>query len=84
VGVYLELNAAEEEIFLHTVDRMGLNDEEVYVEMVTSWERKGRQETQEEIAKNLLREGLAVELVVRVTGLTDNKVRELQAQDGLI
>ena len=61
---------------------MGLNDEEVYVEMVTSWERKGRQETQEEIAKNLLREGLAVELVVRATGLTDNKVRELQAQDG--
>ena len=88
VGVYLELNAAEEEIFLHTVDRMGLNDEEVYVEMVTSWEQKGRQkarqETQEEIAKNLLREGLAVELVVRATGLTDLRVRELQLQDGSI
>ncbi|NJL09297.1 MAG: hypothetical protein HC908_00930 [Calothrix sp. SM1_7_51] len=59
---------------------MGLNNEEVYVSMLTSWERKGRQETQEEIAKNLLREGLAVELVVRVTGLTDLRVRELQAQ----
>jgi hypothetical protein len=80
VGVYLELNAAEEEIFKDTIDRMGLNDEEGYVEMVTSWEQKGRQETQEEIAKNLLREGLAVELVVRATGLTDNKVRELQEQ----
>ncbi|MBW4642539.1 MAG: hypothetical protein KME23_05950 [Goleter apudmare HA4340-LM2] len=37
------------------------------MEIVTSWElegrRKGRQEAQEEIARNLLREGLTVERV---------------------
>jgi predicted transposase YdaD len=84
VGVYLDLNAAEEELFNATVDTMGLTNEEEYMEMVTSWERKGlqegRQEAQEEIAKNLLREGLTVELVVRATGLTVERVRELQAQ----
>jgi predicted transposase YdaD len=84
VDVYLNLNAAEEELFNATVDRMGLTNEEEYMEIVTSWERKGRQEgrqaAQEEIAKNLLREGLTVELVVRATGLTVERVRELQAQ----
>jgi hypothetical protein len=84
VDVYLNLNAVEEEVFKTTADRMGLLQEEKYMEIVTSWERKGRQEgrqeTQEEIAINLLREGLAVELVVRATGLTVERVRELQAQ----
>ena len=55
VGVYLELNAAEEEIFQDTVDRMGLNHEEVYMKMMTSWEREGalaeRQKTISEILK---------------------------------
>jgi hypothetical protein len=55
VGVYLELNAAEEEIFKDTVGRMGLNDEEVYMKMMTSWEREGalaeRQKTISEILK---------------------------------
>lgn len=41
VGVYLDLNAAEEEVFKATADRMGLTNEEVYMEMVTSWEREG-------------------------------------------
>ncbi|YAF94399.1 MAG: Rpn family recombination-promoting nuclease/putative transposase [Nodularia sp. CChRGM 3473] len=84
VDVYLNLNAVEEEVFQTTADRMGLLQEEKYMEIVTSWERKGRQkgrqETQEEIAKNLLREGLAVEIVVRGTGLTLERVQELQAQ----
>jgi hypothetical protein len=84
VDVYLNLNAAEEEVFQTTADRMGLLQEEKYMEIVTSWERKGRQEgrqeAQERIAINFLREGLSVELVVRGTGLTLERVRELQAQ----
>jgi hypothetical protein len=55
VGVYLELNAAEEGIFKDTIDRMGLNDEEVYMKMMTSWEREGalaeRQKTISEILR---------------------------------
>ncbi|WGV25857.1 Rpn family recombination-promoting nuclease/putative transposase [Halotia branconii] len=43
VGVYLELNAVEEEVFKATADRMGLTDKEVYMEILTSWEREGIQ-----------------------------------------
>ncbi len=80
VDMYLNLNAAEEELFNATVDTMGLNNEQEYMEMVTSWERKGRQETQEEIAKNLLRRGVMPEETAEITGLTVERVQELQAQ----
>ena len=52
------------------------------MEIVTSWERKARQEgiqeAQETIAINLLRERLSVELVIKTTGLSLEQVRELQ------
>ncbi len=84
VDVYLRLNAEENQSFKETANRMGLLQEEKYMEIVTSWElegrQKGRQETQEEIAINLLGEGLPVDLVVRATGLNVERVRELQAQ----
>jgi hypothetical protein len=80
VGVYLELNAAEEEIFKDTVDRMGLNDEEVYMEMITSWEQEGAQKASTRIAMNLLQRGMTISETVEITGLTVERVRELQAQ----
>ncbi|BAY42247.1 hypothetical protein NIES2111_66430 (plasmid) [Nostoc sp. NIES-2111] len=80
VDVYLELNAAEEEAFKATADRMGLTNEEVYMEMVTSWERKAAQKTREEIALNLLRRGMIVEEIAQITGLNIEQVQELQAQ----
>jgi hypothetical protein len=43
VDVYLELNAAEEEVFQAVVDTMGLTEQEVYMEILTSWERKAIQ-----------------------------------------
>jgi predicted transposase YdaD len=94
VDVYLNLSATEEELFQVTANNMGLLQEEKYMEIVTSWERKARQEgiqqgvqqgiqqgvqeAQETIAINLLREGLSVELVIKTTGLSLERVRELQ------
>jgi len=78
VDVYLNLNASEEEVFKATADRMGLTNEEVYMEIVTSWERKAAQKTRDEIALNLLREGMAYEAIARVTGLTVEQVQQLQ------
>ena len=92
VDVYLNLNAAEEELFQVTADRMGLLQEDKYMELVTSWERegikKGRQEgrqeglqeAQEQIAINLLRRGVTTEETVEITGLNLARVQELQAQ----
>lgn len=82
VDVYLNLSATEEELFQVTANNMGLLQEEKYMEIVTSWERKARQEgiqeAQETIAINLLRERLSVELVIKTTGLSLEQVRELQ------
>lgn len=88
VDVYLNLNGTEEELFQVTANNMGLLQEEKYMEIVTSWERKARQEgiqegiqeAQETIAINLLREGLSVELVIKTTGLSLERVRELQGR----
>lgn len=76
--VYLNLNEQENQTFKSTVDRMGLSDdeEEKYMEIVTSWER----EAAEKIAINALRMGMTVEVTVQLTGLTIERVQELQAQ----
>ncbi|MEM6753123.1 MAG: hypothetical protein AAF630_09165 [Cyanobacteria bacterium P01_C01_bin.38] len=58
------------------------------MEITTSWERKGiqkgiqegTQQAAEQIAVNSLREGLSVEMVVKITGLSLEKVQQLQAQ----
>ncbi len=76
VDTYLDLSTAEEQIFKTVVDTIGLNNEEEYMEIVTSWERKNS----EKIAVNSLREGLTVEMVARITGLTVERVQQLQTQ----
>ena len=80
--VYLNLNEQENQAFKTAVDRMGLSDEEEekYMEIMTSWEREGAEKATERIAINLLREGSTVEFVTKITGLTTERVRELQAQ----
>ncbi|MEJ1935428.1 hypothetical protein [Nostoc sp. NIES-3756] len=50
------------------------------MEIVTSWGEKAAQKTREEIAANLLREGMSIETIVRVTGLTVEQVQQLQSQ----
>ncbi|MCC5619204.1 Rpn family recombination-promoting nuclease/putative transposase [Nostoc sp. CHAB 5836] len=80
VGVYLDLNATEEEVFKVTADRMELTKKEEYKQMVTSWEREGAQKTREEIALNLLRRGMIIEEVAQITGLNIEQVQQLQVQ----
>ncbi len=58
---------------------MGLDEQEEIMEIVTSWQQEGAQKTREEIALNLLREGMATEAIVRVTQLTLEQVQQLQA-----
>ncbi|WP_017652963.1 Rpn family recombination-promoting nuclease/putative transposase [Fortiea contorta] len=58
VDVYLNLNKAEEEVFKATADRMGLNNEEVYMEIITSWAREGLERGLQEGLERGLQEGL--------------------------
>ncbi|GAX38958.1 Rpn family recombination-promoting nuclease/putative transposase [Nodularia sp. NIES-3585] len=80
VDVYLRLNAQENQTFKATADRMGLSQEEKYMEIVTSWSQEGAQKAAERIAMNLLRRRMTVKEIVEITGLTAERVQELQAQ----
>lgn len=80
VDTYLRLDTAEEKAFQATISTMGLTQQEEIMEIVTSWEEKAAQKTREEIAANLLREGIATETIVRVTGLTPQQVQQLLSQ----
>ncbi|WP_161938134.1 hypothetical protein [Mastigocoleus testarum] len=50
------------------------------MEIVTSWEKQGANKALEQAALNSLREDLSVETVVKVTGLTLERVQELKAE----
>lgn len=84
--VYLNLNEQENQAFKNNIDRMGLSDDEQekYMEIVTSWERegieKGIEEATQRIAIKSLQMGMTVEVTVQLTGLTLERVQELQAQ----
>lgn len=50
------------------------------MEIVTSWEKEGANKALEKVALNSLREGLSVETVVKITGLTQERVQQLKAE----
>ncbi len=76
IDTYLNLNEAEEKTFKAAISTMGLEQKEKYMEILTSWERKAL----EKVALNLLREGISVDMVVKVTDLTVERVQELKAE----
>ncbi|WP_256871695.1 hypothetical protein [Nostoc sp. TCL26-01] len=80
VDMYLRLDATEEQSFQATISTMGLTEQEEIMEIVTSWQQEGAQKALEKVAINLLREGMATETIVRVTGLTLEQVQQLQTQ----
>jgi predicted transposase YdaD len=70
------------------ISKIGLDERGEIMEIVTSWERKGKkegkkegkQEALEQVAINALRQGMVVDLIVQITGLTKKQVLALQAQ----
>ena len=49
-------------------------------EIITSWEKEGANKALEKVALNSLREGLSVDMVVKITDLTVERVQELKAK----
>jgi predicted transposase YdaD len=80
VDTYLNLNEVEEQTFKAVISTMGLEAKEEYMEIITSWERKATQKTLKTVVLNSLREGLSVETVARITGLTVEQVQQLQLE----
>ena len=77
-GIYLSriVNIILRRSLQATISTMGLDQKEEYMKIMTSWKR----EALEEVALNSLREGLPVEIVVKITGLTVERVQQLQAE----
>ncbi|MBD2473006.1 hypothetical protein [Nostoc sp. FACHB-145] len=80
VDTYLRLDDTEKQVFQAAISTMGLDEQEEIMEIVTSWEQEGAQKALEKVAINLLHEGMAIEAIVRVTGLTQEQVQQLQTQ----
>ena len=74
--LYLRLDSTEDLVFQAAIDTMRLNEREEIMKIVTSWEQKAL----EQVAANLLREGMTYEAIARVTGLTVERVQQLQVE----
>jgi predicted transposase/invertase (TIGR01784 family) len=88
VDTYLRLDEQEEQTFQTEVDTMGIAQKEAIMQTMTSWEEKGFEKGEEKgeqkatgkLILNMLREGITVEVVARVTGLSIAEIQELQTQ----
>ena len=78
VDTYLRLDSTEDLAFQAAIGTMGLTEREEIMEIVTSWEQKGAIQALEQVAMNLLREGMDSKAIARVTGLTVERVQQLQ------
>jgi hypothetical protein len=52
----------------------------LYLEQLQAAKQEGKQEEQQEIALNLLRENVPVEIVSRTTGLTIEQLEQLRSR----
>ena len=80
VDTYLTLNATEEQTFQTELDRMGLNEEEKVMEIVTSWMRTGmRNEAEKLVLRQLNRRfgPIEAELEQRIQALSIDRVEDL-------
>ncbi|MBW4507915.1 MAG: hypothetical protein KME64_15570 [Scytonematopsis contorta HA4267-MV1] len=72
----------EEEVIQRLLRRDIMRESVIYQSIMVEGRQEGRQEGKEEtareIAVNLLKEGLSLELVVKATGLTIDVVQQLQ------
>jgi predicted transposase/invertase (TIGR01784 family) len=81
---YLKLNSNEEKILENEVQKLDAQEVRKMMELTTSWQEKGRAEgrldEKKEIARNMLLEGLATSLVVKMTGLSEAEIGKLQQE----
>ncbi|QQK81935.1 transposase [Salicibibacter cibi] len=73
---YLGLSEREEHILADEVNQLDPKEEAKVMELMTSYERKGIKK----VALNLLSDGMDIQKVAKLTGLTEQEVKELKSQ----
>lgn len=83
---YLKLNDEEEERLMGEIDKLDLVEKDKIMELPISYEEKGKEigrkeglkKGRMEVAKEMLNEGLSIDLITRVTHLSKDEVLKLR------
>jgi predicted transposase/invertase (TIGR01784 family) len=79
---YLSLTEREEEELMEQIKQLNPSEAEQILELPNSWREKGRKEGKlegkREDALEMLKEGLSVELIAKITKLDFKKIEELK------
>lgn len=73
---YVKLNEREEEILMTEIKQM--DESEDIMHLPISWEEKGIEKGKSEVALEMLKEGLSIELIMKVTALDRENIEKLK------
>jgi predicted transposase/invertase (TIGR01784 family) len=82
---YLTLNESEEKVLMEEIKQLNPDESEQILKLPNSWVekglkegiQKGESEGKRKIALNMLKEGLSIELIVRVTNLDYTEIEKI-------
>jgi predicted transposase/invertase (TIGR01784 family) len=82
---YLTLNESEEKVLMEEIKQLNPDESEQILKLPNSWVekgikegiKKGESEGKRKIALNMLKEGLSIELIVRVTNLDYTEIEKI-------
>jgi predicted transposase/invertase (TIGR01784 family) len=81
---YLTLTESEEKELMEEIKQLNRDESEKILKLPNSWVEKGKEEGIKEgkraIALNMLKEGLSIELIKKVTNLDYAEIEELSKQ----
>ena len=83
---YLTLNKSEEEELMEEIKQLDQHESEQIIKLPNSWRekgiaegiQKGIQKEKRQTALEMLREGLSVEVIAKVTKLSRNEIEDLR------
>ncbi|MBM4763113.1 Rpn family recombination-promoting nuclease/putative transposase [Bacillus sp. B15-48] len=81
---YLSLNKSEEEKLMKEIKQLGDQESEQIFKLPNSWREKGliegRKEAKKEDAIEMLKEGLSIDLIIKITKLSRDEIEKLKKQ----
>jgi hypothetical protein len=75
---YLSLNESEKKELMREIKQLPQNEAEPILKLPNSWKEKGIREEREKITRTMLKEGLSIEIIARVTGLRQEEIEKLK------
>lgn len=80
--VYLTLDKQEQQKLMEEIRMTDPKEEAELMELITSWEKKGREEGRKQgeikIAKNMLKKGTDEAFIIEVTGLSKAELEKIK------